>query len=135
MSGYRDLEIWQMARELAVKVHHMTLESLPKSEMHEEGSQIRRSAKSIRHNIVEGYGRRRCKMEFIKHLTYALGSCDETNDALEGLWDTKSLTDESRYSELREFTDLLGRKLNSFIQAVERNHNSPDRPHPPGSSI
>jgi four helix bundle protein len=125
VSGYRDLEIWQIARELGVKVHEMTLRHLPKFEMYEEGSQIRRSAKSVRHNIVEGYGRRRYKMEFVKHLTYALGSCDETKDALEGLWETKSLTDEPRYKDLLELADHLGRKLNNFIQSVERNHNQP----------
>jgi four helix bundle protein len=59
VQSYRDLEIWKMARELIVVVHKMTLEKLPKFEMYEEGSQIRRSAKSISSNIVEGYGRRR----------------------------------------------------------------------------
>jgi len=41
---------------------------LPKFEMYEEGSQIRRSAKSVAANIVEGYGRRRYKQEFIRFL-------------------------------------------------------------------
>jgi 23S rRNA-intervening sequence protein len=56
--SYRDLEIWDLARQIAVAVHRMTLQNLPKLEMYEEGSQIRRSAKSIRANIVEGYGRK-----------------------------------------------------------------------------
>src|ERR1700720_4083624 len=37
----------------------MTMRDLPKFEIYEEGSRIRRSVKSIRSNIVEGYGRRR----------------------------------------------------------------------------
>ena len=57
--SYRDLEIWKLAREIAIAVHRMTLQNLPKFEMYEEASQIRRSAKSISANIVEGYGRRR----------------------------------------------------------------------------
>ena len=56
--NYKDLEIWQIAKEFSIEVHKMTL-TLPKFEMYEEGSQIRRSSKSIRSNIVEGYGRRR----------------------------------------------------------------------------
>jgi 23S rRNA-intervening sequence protein len=56
--SYRDLEIWDLARQIAVAVHRMTLQDLPKFEAYEEGSQIRRSAKSIRANIVEGYGRK-----------------------------------------------------------------------------
>ena len=36
----------------------MTLDNLPKFEMYEEGSQIRRSSKAVASNIVEGFGRR-----------------------------------------------------------------------------
>ena len=75
--NYKDLEVWQIARELSIDIHKMTL-TLPKFEMYEEGSQIRRSSKSIRSTIVEGYGRRRYKNEFIKFLTYAIASTDET---------------------------------------------------------
>jgi four helix bundle protein len=75
--SYRQLEIWQMARKLSNELHGMTLSKLPKFEMYESGSQIRRSAKSIRSNIVEGYGRRRYKPEFVRFLTYALASCDD----------------------------------------------------------
>ena len=78
--SYRTLEIWQLARDLSIEIHRMTLESLPRLEMYEEGSQIRRSVKSIRSNIVEGYGRRRYKLEFIRFLMHAHASCDETID-------------------------------------------------------
>jgi four helix bundle protein len=54
--SYRNLEIWQVARALTVDIHRMTLQELPKFELYEEGSQIRRSKKSVRSNIVEGYG-------------------------------------------------------------------------------
>jgi hypothetical protein len=33
--SYRDLEIWKQAREVAVAVHRMTLQELPKFEMYE----------------------------------------------------------------------------------------------------
>ena len=56
--GYKALGIYQLSHRLAVAVHQMTLSELPKFEHHEEGSQIRRSAKAIPVNIVEGYGRR-----------------------------------------------------------------------------
>jgi len=38
--SYSDLEIYVLAKELAVRVHKMTLEELPKFEMYEEGGQI-----------------------------------------------------------------------------------------------
>ena len=122
--SYRDLEIWKLAREAAIGVHRMTVQDLPKFELYEEGSQIRRSVKSIRSNIVEGYGRRRYKQDFIRFLVFAHASCDETIDHLEGLFETGSLTNEARYRDLQAQLDLLGRKLNAFIEAVERDHRT-----------
>jgi hypothetical protein len=57
----KDLEIWQLARNLVTDIHTMTLTKLPEFELYEEGSQIRRSSKSVKSNIVEGYGPRRYK--------------------------------------------------------------------------
>lgn len=122
--SYRKLEIWQLARDLTIETHRMTLEKLPKFEMYEEGAQIRRSMKSVKATMVEGYGRRRYKQEFIKFLTYAHASCDETIDHLETLFETGSLTDEKQYESLRVRLDALGGKLNRFIQAVEESHLS-----------
>jgi len=48
--SYRKLEIWRRARELVIDIHKMTLKELPKFEIYEEGSQIRRSIKSTRSN-------------------------------------------------------------------------------------
>ncbi len=122
--SYKNLEIWQLARELVIDIHEMTLNKLPKFEMFEEGSQIRRSMKSVRSTIVEGYGRRRYKQEFIRFLSYAIASNDETTDHLETLFETQSLKDESLYRNLSSQLDTLGRKLNKFIQSVKREHMS-----------
>lgn len=62
--SYKKLEIWQIANDLVIKIHRMTLNELPKFEMYEEGSQIRRSSKSVKSLIVEGYGRRAYKQDF-----------------------------------------------------------------------
>jgi four helix bundle protein len=58
MGSYRDLEIYELSYDLAIKIHNMSLK-LPKYEMFEEGSQIRRSSKGITSCIVEGYGRKK----------------------------------------------------------------------------
>ena len=91
--SYRKLDIWQLVRELVTDVHRMSLHPLPKFELYEEGSQIRRAMKSVKSNMVEGYGRRRYKHDFIRFLTYGHASCDETLDHLETLYETRSLTD------------------------------------------
>ena len=74
--SYKELEIYKLSMKLMGDVHTVSLNDLPKFEMYEEGSQIRRSSKSIVSNIVEGYGRRYYKKEFIKFLTYAAASCE-----------------------------------------------------------
>jgi len=136
--SYKKLEIWQEARELSIKIHEMTL-LLPKLEQFEEAQQIRRSSKSVRSNIVEGYGRRAYKQDFIRFIIYALSSNDETIDHLETLFETKSLTDEKLYLSLHDELDKLGRKINNFLKVVERDHNKqypinePDSQYPESS--
>ena len=62
--SYRELEIYTLSLELFYKVHSLSLQ-IPKYELYELGSQIRRSADSVNTNIVEGYGRRRYKADFL----------------------------------------------------------------------
>ena len=121
-SGYQRLEVWRLARDLSVDIHRMTLEQLPRFELHEVGSQVRRSAKSIRANIVEGYGKRRYKLEFLRHLTYALGSAQETLEHLDTLHETGSLTSQEIHAELTARTRLLIAKLTTFMRGVELHH-------------
>ena len=123
--SYRDYEIWQMAHELAVRVHKMTLEKLPGFEMYEEASQIRRSSKSISSNIVEGFGRKRYKNDFIRFLIYALSSCDETRDHLEFLFETGSLKDALLFEDLSKRYVILGKKINTFLKRVIEQHLAP----------
>jgi four helix bundle protein len=75
MSSYKDLEIYNLAYKLSIRVHKESLK-LPAFELYEQGSQVRRSSKGIKDAIAEGYGRRKYKADFIKFLTYAIASCD-----------------------------------------------------------
>jgi four helix bundle protein len=122
--SYKKLEIWQLSREVVIEIHRMTLDDLPKFELYEEGSQIRRSSKSVKSNIVEGYGRRKYKQDFVKFLVYSLASNDETIDHLETLFETGSLKNEEKFKKIHSKVDLLGRKLNNFLSSVEKQHNS-----------
>jgi four helix bundle protein len=121
--NYKDLEIWQLSREVVIELHKMSLE-LPKFEMYEEGSQIRRSSKSVKSNIVEGYGRRNYKNEYIRFITFALASNDETLDHLETLFETGSLADKIFYDNIHNKIELLGKKINRFLQSVQADHLS-----------
>lgn len=116
--SYKKLKIWQSARELSIEIHLMTMK-LPKFEFYETGSQIRRSSKSIRSNIVEGYGRRRYKADYIRFLVYAHSSTDETRDHLDTLFETGSFTDKNEYKNISEKLDQTGKMIYRFIQSIE----------------
>ena len=121
--SYKNLEIWQLAREVVLEIHKMSLK-LPKFEMYEEGSQIRRSSKSVKSNLVEGYGRRNYKNDYIRFITFALASNDETIDHLETLYETESLTDDKIFKQLDSKLQILGKKINKFLQSLQKQHMS-----------
>ena len=127
--SYEDLEIYQLSKMLAIEVHRITLDELPKFEMYEEGSQIRRSSKSIGANIVEGFGRKKYKGEYIQFLTYALASCDETKYHLKVLQETLSLKGDKIKYFLERYNEL-GRKIFNFREAIIV---SSTKPHAPGN--
>lgn len=124
-AGYKRLEVYQMAHDLAVKVHKMSL-SLPKIETFEEASQIRRSSKSVSAQIVEGFALRKYRNAYIHYLYRAYGSSEETVEHLRLLRETGSLQDSAQASALIDEYLPLNRKLFSFIQDVERQHTSPE---------
>ena len=116
--SYKKLDVWILARELVIEVHKLTM-LLPKYELYEGGSQLRRSSRSIKSNIVEGYGRKRYKNDFIKFLIYALASADETRDHIETLLDIGTIKDESKINATINKLEILGKKLNNLIRNVE----------------
>lgn len=116
MSGFRELDIYKRAFELALKVHHASLK-LPKFELYEQGSQIRRSSQSIKDTIAEGYGRRRYQADYIKFLVYAQASCDECANQIEMIRELYS--DINEFEPLFDEYQILGKMINKFIQSVE----------------
>ncbi len=122
MKSYRDLDIFKESKQLAVEIHKLTLQ-LPKFEMFEEGSQIRRSSKAVTAAIVEGYGRKRYKQDFIRFLVFAQSECDETIVHLDFLFETGSLNDQAMYEQLAQRYTVLSKRLNNFIQWVDDNWN------------
>ena len=127
MAGnYNDLQIYMEALKLFGDVHRLSTE-LPELEKYESGSQIRRAADSIATNIVEGYGRRRHKVEFIRFLTFSHASALELISHLEKI----SLVyprHEPNCSSLLARTDALCRMIFKFRRYVEKYWNTWDHP-------
>lgn len=62
--SYRNPDIGKLARIVVIEIHAMAMK-LPRFEQFEEAQQIRRSSKTVKSCIVEGYGRRRYKADNI----------------------------------------------------------------------
>ena len=120
MKSYKDLDIYNLAFSYAIEVHKISLK-LPKFELYEQGSQVRRSSKGIKDAIVEGYGRRVYKQDFLKFLIYSHASLLECLSQLEMIDELYGIPE---IKELRKKYDLLGGKIFSFIQYVEKNWKS-----------
>jgi len=121
---YKDLYIWKLSKEIVVDIHKMTLQDLPKFEMYETGSQIRRSSKSIKSNIVEGFGRRMYKQDFIRFLIFAESSTDESIDHLETLFETQALKSPEKYEDLHSRLLTLAKMIHEFIKTVNSSHRT-----------
>ena len=120
--GYNKLDIYKISFDLFIKTHRASF-LLPKYELYELGSQLRRSADSIVSNIVEGYGRNRYKADYIKFLVTSHASNNETICHLQKI--IILYPDISKKFELLQAEyDILGAKINKYIQYVEKNWNS-----------
>jgi four helix bundle protein len=91
--------------------------TLPKYELYETGSQLRRSSKAISVNIVEGFGRRKYIADYLRFLIYAQSSCDETIEWMSYIIDCHEEDKESAVS-IHDELIKLGKMINRFISAV-----------------
>ena len=127
MKSYKDLDVYKESKRLAIEIHRVSL-SLPKFELYEEGSQIRRPSKAVTTAIVEGYGTRKYKADFIRVLIYSQSECDETILHLDFLYETESFKNLNLYTQLKSDYEALSKRINSFIKWVEENWNDFNKP-------
>lgn len=117
MPSYKGLKIYQQSHQTGVELHNFSL-TLPKYELYETGSQLRRASKSVSVNIVEGYGRRKYKAEFIRFLIFAQASCDETAEWLTYIKSCHPALAESATGFLEKIQSI-GKQINKYIQSIE----------------
>ena len=120
--GYRKLQIYSISFDLFLKTHKES-RMMPKYEMYELGSQLRRSSGSVVANIVESYGKNRYKQEFIRFLVFSHASNNETMCHLNGIIQLYPEMNENFKTLYKEY-DTLGAKLNKYIQYVESDWNN-----------
>ena len=117
MKSYKELEVWQKAKELAVQAYRIT-EGFPRNEQFGLSAQSRRAAVSVAANIAEGWGRGTTQ-DYIRFLLIARGSLMEleTHFAIATDLGFVGPTDLARVGKQIE---SVGQMLNRLIQALKR---------------
>jgi four helix bundle protein len=120
---HEQLEVYRLAHELGLRVHTMSLK-LPKHEMYEEGSQVRRASKSVSAQIVEGHALRQYKAEYEHYLARSYASAEEVIEHLKYILSTGSAKSvKAECDDLRAEYGTLCRKLYNYQQSVHRQHD------------
>jgi len=115
--SYRDLEVWQVAMNIAEECYLLTKE-FPKEELFGMTSQIRRAATSIPANIAEGQGRDRTK-EFIHFLSVAKGSLLEVETHLL-LCHRVGLMKQHQLDSIVPLIERVGKMLTALRKALRK---------------
>lgn len=110
--SYRNLDIYKIAFDLFPQTHKASF-LLPKYELYELGSQLRRPSDSVVTNIIEGYGRSYYKNEYYRFLVFCHASNDETINHLEKIIILYPEISEE-FIRLKELYNILGAKINIY---------------------
>jgi len=112
---FEDLEIWQRARDLAVKFHEVA-EKLNDRKFYRYAEQLRGAGLSLPNNIAEGSGSLHTA-EFRQFLNVARRSLFEDASMLL-VFETMNLLDSDAVSQLLSDCDTLSRKITNFSRSL-----------------
>ena len=115
IKSYRDLMVWQRAKQLVVRIYQVT-DEFPRREQYSLTDQIRRAAVSIPANIAEGHIRQSDKV-FAHYLDIALGSAAELDTELEIALDVGYLKLEIYQTLIAELIEIM-KMLRGLMKAA-----------------
>jgi four helix bundle protein len=118
MKDFRDLQVWQKAHELTLRVYAVT-RTFPKEELYSLTSQLRRSMMSVPSNVAEGCGRDG-DAELARFLQIALGSASEAEYQI-------LLAQDLEYLDSTEAAELIGsaQEVKRMISGLLRRLRNP----------
>jgi four helix bundle protein len=116
-SSFKDLRVWQEAKQFAVDVYRVTAQ-FPRHELYGLSQQLRRAAVSVPSNIAEGKGHRSDR-EFANFLLHARGSLLEVQTQLMIAQELQYISQEEG-EHLLALSDSIGRSLNGLINSMRK---------------
>jgi four helix bundle protein len=119
---FEDLEIWQLARGLAVRLHKLA-GKLDERKFFRYSEQLRAAALSLTNNIAEGSGSTHDK-EFVQFLNIARRSLFEDASMLL-VFESLGLFTAEDIDELLTDCDHLSRKITNFSRTLRAKSQEP----------
>jgi four helix bundle protein len=113
---FEDLEIWKLARALAVKFHRLA-EHLDRRRLYRYAEQLRAAGLSLTNNIAEGSGSTHVQ-EFRQFLNITRRSLFEDASMLM-VFETLGLFASSEIDDLLVHCDVLSRKITNCSRALK----------------
>jgi len=102
---YSDLLVYKQAYRLALEISRVT-KLLPRHEQSEIGKQLRRCARSVPANIVEGWAKRNSAADFKRHSLIAAGEVAETRFWIELSHDEGYFSDHVAQTLIKDYAGL-----------------------------
>jgi len=115
---FRDLEVYQKAFELAMKIYQAT-KTLPAEEKYALTDQIRRSSRAVCSNLAEAWRKRKYPAVFCNKLTDAMREASETQSWLEFCHACHYMEEPLFMSLDKEYESIIG-MLNRMEQQAEK---------------
>lgn len=114
----KDLIVYKKAYDLAMDIFRAS-KRFPAEEKYSLTSQIRRSSRSVCHNLREAWAKRRYEAHFVSKLTDCDGANGETDTSLDFAFDSGYLTREEHMSFTSRNAEV-GKMLGSMINDPEK---------------
>ena len=121
---FEDLEIWQLARGLAVKLHKLA-DGLDKKRLYRYAEQLRAAGLSLTNNIAEGSGSTHSQ-EFKQFLNIARRSLFEDASMLM-VFESLGLFESAQVDGLLTDCDMLSRKITNFSKTLSGEQRAEQR--------
>lgn len=117
INSFEDLRIYKKLCELHLKINNLSM-TFSKFELHELGSQLRRSSNSIAANIAEGWNNRHVRI-YIEGINRSVGELQETKHHLNVAF-RKEYLSENSYQDIMVEYDECGKMLNGLARSLLR---------------
>jgi len=117
VKSFEDLDVYQKLCDLHLEINKLSL-SFPKFELHELGSQVRRSSNSIAANIAEGWKNKHINI-YLEGINRAQSELQETKHHLYVTCQKRHLSEEAYKTYLERYSEC-GRMLRGLARSLQK---------------